>query len=306
MVVATRDRPELLRDALIAIQRASSPADELLVVDSASRDPSVGDVARSSGATVLRCKRAGASRARNAGAAAASGAVIAFTDDDCRPRPGWTAALARPFADPAVGFVVGSVVLEAAADTGSESGVSLLTDLVPRTFGGAVDPKDVGHGANLGVRREAFEAVGGFDEGLGPGTALAAAEDHDLFWRLLRSGWRGIYEPAAVVVHHQWRGRLASLAIEYRYGVGSGAVAAKVRRLDRKAGGRMLRRRIWTDGSASALRNLRHGYGLATARDVVRLGGVAVGAVRGTVAHLHGSHFGPGLTVQSAHATLGW
>ena len=53
-------------------------------------------------------------------------------------------------------------------------------------------------GACCLVRREAFETVGGFDEGY-----FMYVEDLDLCWRLRRAGWRVLYEPAAVAVHDQ-------------------------------------------------------------------------------------------------------
>ena len=52
-------------------------------------------------------------------------------------------------------------------------------------------------GACLMVRREAFDAVGGFDEGY-----FMYFEDTDLCERLARSGWDVVYAPSATVVHH--------------------------------------------------------------------------------------------------------
>ena len=70
--------------------------------------------------------------------------------------------------------------------------------------------------ANLLVRREAFEAVGGFYEG------VRAAEDTDFSWRLQRAGWRLEGRPQARVEHRyrttvralrrQWRGYAAGRA----------------------------------------------------------------------------------------------
>jgi N-acetylglucosaminyl-diphospho-decaprenol L-rhamnosyltransferase len=51
-------------------------------------------------------------------------------------------------------------------------------------------------GACMLVRRSAFEAVGGFDEGY-----FMYVEDVDLCWRLARAGWRIGYEPSGRVVH---------------------------------------------------------------------------------------------------------
>ncbi len=55
-------------------------------------------------------------------------------------------------------------------------------------------------GAGFLVRREAFEAVGGFDEAY-----FMYVEDVDLCWRLHRAGWEVLYEPSARVVHEQGR-----------------------------------------------------------------------------------------------------
>jgi cellulose synthase/poly-beta-1,6-N-acetylglucosamine synthase-like glycosyltransferase len=59
------------------------------------------------------------------------------------------------------------------------------------------------HGANLGVRADAYLDVGGWSD-------LAVAEDHCLWGRLLRGGWR-LKSPAASVVHTS--GRLQGRAI---------------------------------------------------------------------------------------------
>jgi N-acetylglucosaminyl-diphospho-decaprenol L-rhamnosyltransferase len=53
-------------------------------------------------------------------------------------------------------------------------------------------------GAGFLVRRDAFEAVGGFDEAY-----FMYVEDVDLCWRLHRAGWKVLYEPSACVVHEQ-------------------------------------------------------------------------------------------------------
>ena len=63
---------------------------------------------------------------------------------------------------------------------------------------------DVGAGANMAIRREAFDLVGLFDERLGAGAA-GCSEDSELWYRLLAEGWSCVYEPDAVVFHHHRR-----------------------------------------------------------------------------------------------------
>jgi N-acetylglucosaminyl-diphospho-decaprenol L-rhamnosyltransferase len=53
-------------------------------------------------------------------------------------------------------------------------------------------------GAFLLVRREAFDAVGGFDA-----SQWMFAEDLDLGWRLSQAGWQTRHEPGATVIHHE-------------------------------------------------------------------------------------------------------
>ncbi|MGZ6827606.1 MAG: glycosyltransferase [Mycobacteriales bacterium] len=258
MVLATRDRPELLDGALAALALALRPQDELLVVDSASDGPGTAAVCARHGVAVLRVGRPGTSRARNAGLAATSAPLVAFTDDDCLPQPGWTAALAGAFDDPRVGLVTGRVV----ADRVVAAPVSLEPSEQPRAFS-----EPVGHGASCCFRREALTGVGGFAEHLGPGTPGLAGEDADAFRRVLAAGWTGWYEPAALVVHRQWRGRGASVRRSFAYGAGQ------------VAGGAGWREAVWRDALRAAARDARAGYATGAAAGVVR----AAGAVRGLV-----------------------
>ncbi|MBP1805949.1 glycosyltransferase family 2 protein [Rubellimicrobium aerolatum] len=69
---------------------------ELILVDNGPEPPAPPDLppALRSRTRVLHCPRPGSYAARNAGAAEARGQVLAFTDADCRPAPGWLAAFA--------------------------------------------------------------------------------------------------------------------------------------------------------------------------------------------------------------------
>ncbi|HEU5083322.1 MAG TPA: glycosyltransferase family A protein [Acidimicrobiales bacterium] len=231
VVVPTRDRPDRLAACLDAIERLDPPPREVVVVDSGSSGP--GATAPAHGrATVLRCERPGASRARNAGWRAASGSLVGFVDDDVRVAPSWAAALCAPFADERVAFVTGAVVGgEALAGAAAGDRPVAVTDDVRA---GPIDRGalgNVGASASLAVRRSALEAVGGFDELLGAGARFRSAEDIDLFDRLLVGGI-GWHAPEAVAHHDQWRSRRELLALELAYGSGYGVRLAKVLRAD--------------------------------------------------------------------------
>jgi glycosyltransferase involved in cell wall biosynthesis len=250
VVVCTRDRPHLLDGLLAAAMSSVRPGDELVVVDSASVKSSAVDAARANGVRVVRCNEPGASRARNAGAAATAAPILAFTDDDCLPEPGWVDAVAAAFAgDPGLGFLTGRVTAD-----NDGSAVSVITDVEARPLTDPDGVIDMGHGANLAVRRVAFDAIDGFDVELGAGAPLRACEDKDLLWRLLRAGWVGRYEPKAVVVHRQWRDRDQLLRLEFSYGMGGGAFSSKV---VRSGGGTKLLRRDVGTALGYALRGRR-------------------------------------------------
>ena len=216
-IIPTHDRPDQLRRCLetLCAQEVDPDQLELVVVD----DGSTADVGRivselgEAASITLRCERqelSGLNAARNRGAAAAEGSVLAFLDDDTLVCAGWAQALLHAFDNPECAGVGGRVELElpgrapswlagrtqylAEYDLGSESRW-LRGD--PARGG---DPLPVG--ANCSVRRSDFERLGGFRLGLDRiGTSLVSNGDTD-FFRRLRAGGRAIrYEPLARVIH---------------------------------------------------------------------------------------------------------
>jgi hypothetical protein len=148
------------------------------------------------------------SRARNTGALAARGALVAYTDDDAVPDPSWLGAHIPSFDDPAVAVSTGRVL--PLGTTGSSETVSIDDDLGPvsyrldraapdwfeRTnFGGA------GIGNNIVLRRRLFDAGWRFHERLGVGTPIAGCEEHHAFFDLVRRGHAIVYVPDAIVRH---------------------------------------------------------------------------------------------------------
>ena len=280
----------MLEDGLAAVQRVLGPEEEIVVVDSASKDDSVREAASRAGVTVVRCDVAGQSRARNEGIRASSASLIAFTDDDCRPQAGWPDALVSAFAgDPAIGFVTGRVV----PDRDDGPVLSVLVDEEPRSFSYEPNLGLLGHGANFAVRREAITAVSGFDEALGIGGGLGVIDDHDAFWRMLRAGWSGRYTPDAVVVHHQWRSRGPYFRTQVGYGLGGGALGVKAIRMEPRGGWRLLWNELWRDGALTAARALRHGDETGAAGTAIRTVAAVAGAARAWRVPLHGGLYGP-------------
>jgi glycosyltransferase involved in cell wall biosynthesis len=291
VVVPTRDRPQLLEACLASLQATVGPDDEIVVVDSASRSPAVERVTRDHAVRYLRCPRPGTSRARNLGWRAASHDLVAFVDDDVRVLPGWAAAMRSAFADPHVAFATGRILLPPGTEW-TDVPVATVEDPNPSildTGTGGV----LGHGANAAARRSALDAVGGFDERMGPGADLRAAEDNDLWDRLLAAGCEGRYEPEATAWHEQWRSRRQLVPLNWAYGVGSGARLAKLVRLDPRRAGAAARVVFWEWGLGDARRWLPH-FRLAALLAVVRVVAATTGLARALPLPIRDGHFAPG------------
>lgn len=198
VVIPTYRRPELLQRCVAALQaqRFDDHAFEIIVVDDgrddATRD-AVADMARPEGPAVHYLRAAsgrGPAVARNAGWRAARAPLVAFTDDDTVPDPGWLAAgVAALQAQPGWAGLAGRVVVPLARGPAARP-----TDHERMTQG--LEAAEFVT-ANAFVRRSALERIGGFDERF----ARAWREDSDLQFRLIdQAGPVGRCE-AAVVCH---------------------------------------------------------------------------------------------------------
>jgi glycosyltransferase involved in cell wall biosynthesis len=216
VVIPTRNRLDLLDQALRALDRQRFTDFEVIVVDDGS-SPSVesafGDRTVVGRPLRVLCQQGnGAVRARLAGIAATDGEILAFTDSDCEPQPGWLeAALGR--IDDGADLVAGR--------TRPFRPVAPLERAVNEAEGGLFPS------CNLVVRRSVYEAVGGFDASAAsrwgfrwtPGArGLGFGEDTLFGWTVARTH-RAVYEEDALVLHRvfppdrgEWFGRSWQMA----------------------------------------------------------------------------------------------
>jgi glycosyltransferase involved in cell wall biosynthesis len=217
---------------------------EIIVLGQGPREPLEAAVSTAASGDqrvrYVQLERRGLSIARNAALETAAGSVIAFTDDDCEPRPDWLATVARAFLDdPRLGVVGGAVL-------SPESLGYLKTCPTCSPTEGLYDPiAEPGHppdgwdwiGANFAVRRHVTRQLGGFDECLGLGSEFPAAEDTDYKLRLEAAGVRMLTTPRAAVLHtYGVRRGLAVFRSQKNYATGNGAMAAKLTLLGDKRG----------------------------------------------------------------------
>lgn len=167
---------------------------EVVVVDDGSRDDTAA-VLTSLAATstvplrsLVRRESGGPAAARNDGWRATRASLVAFTDDDCVPAPGWLQALVDALADADV--VQGRTV----PDPGQSDRLGPFSRTID-----APEMDGLFRTCNAGYRREWLERLGGFDVAL-----RRSAEDTDLARRAIKDGADAAFAPAALV-HHDVR-----------------------------------------------------------------------------------------------------
>ncbi len=201
VIIPTCARPGLLPRALASVAAQTCPPAEIIVVDDTSGGSGVAAPLPDTGGVPLRVvpntRRAGASGARNAGAALARSPWLALLDDDDEWLPGYLATVHARAVAAAADVCCTDLVYR--FDDGSERpGKRAPEQLEPAAFL-TRNPGLIG--SNLFIRRSTYAAVGGFDE------TLRAATDMDFGLRLsLQPGVRYVPLHAALVRHHQHGG----------------------------------------------------------------------------------------------------
>ncbi len=291
-----------LREALAAIAKLHvRPRETIVVLDEAPQTPL--DQARCIVSGPL-----GPAQKRDLAAAAASGALLAFLDDDAYPHPRWLDAALPHFQDPRVWAVGGPGVTPPHDGFRAQvSGWTYASWIVSgpvrhRYAPGRRRRVDDHPSMNFIMRRSAFLAVGGFASAFYPG------EDTKLCLEIVRRGGLITYEPRALVYHHRrpvMRGHLQQIA---QYGRHRGYFArvfpATSRRLPYFVLSLWL---VWLPSAALAsiwlqpLRLVVAGTLLAYGAAVLVSAGIAMHGARSMSV---GAAVAP--TIAASHLTYGW
>ena len=227
IIIATRNRCHRLATCLEYLRQLDVGEHRLQVVlvDNGSTDetPSVMSSFASTFShpvTLVREPVQGVSRAKNAGIAQAQGDVLIFIDDDCYIDTAYLHEVAALYSASGITYIGGRVLLHDPTDAPATTKTSETPALLPP---GSFLWPGVILGANWSSRREALQAVGGFDNELGPGTPYIC-EELDLLERMSLVGFSGGYFPGPTVRHHHGRKRgddTRLLGIAYAYGCGA-------------------------------------------------------------------------------------
>ncbi len=214
IIVPVFNQRQITKDCLQAIW-STVPRQceiEVIVSDDASTDDTPLELASLATSEprlkVLRNeKNSGFVESCNRAAAAATGDILVFLNNDTVPKPGWLMPLLRTFElFPDVGAVGGKLLFPDGRLQGA--GGIVFSDASACHFGRGepnataslfenVRQVDYVSGALMATRRELFAALGGFDPDFAPGYY----EDTDYCFRLRERGYAVYYQPEAVVVH---------------------------------------------------------------------------------------------------------
>ncbi len=167
---------------------------EILVVNDGSTDNTVDVVLRYPSVRLVNQANGGPAKARNRGAAEASGNMILFTDDDCVPTPGWLDAMLAPFEDPQI------VATKGAYRTRQKSLVARFVQIEYEDryrLMVAFPLIDFVDTYSAAFRRDRFLEMGGYDTSF----PVACAEDVELSYRMSARSWKMKFVPEAIVYH---------------------------------------------------------------------------------------------------------
>jgi glucosyl-dolichyl phosphate glucuronosyltransferase len=294
----TEDRWHDLVAAVESVQQQTLPPREIIVVI----DHNPGLLKRVQvyvpGVNVVQNTEAcGLSGARNSGIAAAKGQIIAFLDDDAMATPNWLLMLlSEGFTDPQI-LGIGGAIMPLWLD--NEPAwlpeefywvVGCTYRGMPRTIQAIRNPI----GGNMALRREIFDAVGGFRNGIGRiGGHPFGCEETEICIRI-RQHWPQstfLYHPQASVLH-----RVPSNRTSLRYfcsrcyaeGLSKAVVTQYVGVKDGLSSERVYTLRALPQGVVRGLTDVFFHHDLA---GLARAGAIVVGLAMTLVGYLVGSGF---------------
>lgn len=246
IVVCTHDRPERMPTCLQSLLSLHYPHFEVVVVDNAPSTNATADFIQQYYSDIpqvhyVREDRAGLSRARNRGIIAAKGIIIAFTDDDVIVDPYWLIELVRAFSvTEDVTCVSGLILpyeLETSAQLWFEEFGGFSKGFAQRIFvwqrGRSETPLHpytagrFGTGASMAFTSTFLYSIGGFDPAIGVSTPAQNGDDLAIFFQVLASKHKIVYQPSALLYHIHRRDYPGLQKQIYTYGAGLTAYLMK-------------------------------------------------------------------------------
>jgi GT2 family glycosyltransferase len=210
VVVCSYNGARTMEQCLRSLRVLDYPDYEVIVVNDGSTDSTPKILERFPDVRVIHQPNQGLSVARNVGLQAATGSIVAYTDDDCFADPDWLTHLvyqlqqsgAHAVGGPNLTPEDGTLAACVAASPGQPTHV-LESDQVAEHI----------PGCNMAFRRDALLAINGFDP-----LYRKAGDDVDVCWRLQQAGMWITFAPGAFVWHHRRQNPRAYLKQQAGYG----------------------------------------------------------------------------------------
>jgi glycosyltransferase involved in cell wall biosynthesis len=220
VVVCAYNAERTMEACLASLETVDYPDYEVIVVNDGSKDRTLEISERFPYCRIISQENRGLSVARNVGAEAATGEIVAYTDSDCVADPDWLT------------YLVGRMVDGNLAACGGPNFPPPEDSLVPAAV--AVSPGGPTHvlisdevaehiaGCNMAFRRDVLLELGGFDP-----QYRAAGDDVDICWRFQDAGHTIGFSAAAIVWHFRRNTVKAYLNQQRGYGKAEALVYAK-------------------------------------------------------------------------------
>jgi GT2 family glycosyltransferase len=210
IIIPVYNQSQFTLRCLSSIQQHSSNVTyEVVVVDDHSSDNTAELMRQVSGLTYLRAERnAGFVASCNRGAMSARGKYLLFLNNDTTVTPGWLDNLLATYSYEPKAGLVGSKLIYPDGRL-QEAGGIIWRDGSGWNRGKYEDPSlpkynylrevDYCSAASVMIPKSLFEKVGRFDQKYSP----AYYEDTDLAFKVAQSGYKVLYQPLSVVIHHE-------------------------------------------------------------------------------------------------------
>jgi GT2 family glycosyltransferase len=209
IIIPSYNRPDLLRACLSSIQRHAPQQTQIIVVDDASLNGSVGHVAQAFAGVdlIVLARNSGFCAAINAGLCRARAAVVQLLNDDTEVLPGWTKEPVHCLLNDQTIASVAPLVLswpdglmiDSAGDEYDPGGLASSRGKGQPIRAAFLEPREVFSAPGCGAffKRDLLLKIGGFPERF-----KAYFDDVAVGARLRRIGFRCWYEPSSRILHH--------------------------------------------------------------------------------------------------------
>ncbi len=203
VVIATLNRHATLLKTLPRLLEQKEDFSEIVIVDQSDEIPRsfLDFIKKEPKIKFHRFSIKKLTAARNEGIRLAKGDIIVFLDDDSLVFPGLIKAHIANYKDPKVGAVTGREVLQDNPEyrtKGKGQTVTEKGEIIPSTASCTKGEVDSLWGANMSIRRDVLNKIGGFDEDI-----LLIRDETDVSLRIRLLGYKIIFEPKAQIIHLQ-------------------------------------------------------------------------------------------------------